>query len=45
MRYNGKETFAAGCVDTIMYIQYNKSWREREGRDYIHVTDPIEEVL
>jgi len=41
--YNGKESFGAGCVDTIIHTQYNKTWAEREGRDYIHVMDPIEE--
>jgi len=40
MMYNGKESFGAGCIDTIIYTQYNKSWREREGRDYIHIMDP-----
>ena len=45
MRYNGKESFVSGCVDTIIYTQYNETWGDREGRDYIHVMDPIEEVL
>jgi hypothetical protein len=41
----GRKSFGTGCVDTIIQTQYNKSWREREGKDYNHVMDLFEEVL
>jgi len=41
--YNGKEVLELAVLPRL--CTFNKSWREREGGDYIHVMDPIEEVL
>jgi len=42
-RYSGKEVLELAVLTPLR--KHNKSWKEREGRDYIHVMDPIEEVL